>query len=326
MPQALKSLKTVPSDDEEKLVVYYSEGDDPTTRIQVSAFTGKLKTAVDAFVAGIIDEQTLLDQVLQPAERRDQRVRDMVAPKLRRISDHLSCDGWHVYYDNADFASICLDTSLEDHLVRLIESDADDDEWQSWARFAERLYANVHEDIRDQLFRWMRKQNWLTVDETGRLVGYRGCARMTDDEGNSYPASVHEGFAIVDGKVVHGHVPNHVGSVVEHRRDKVEHDPSVGCASGLHVGTYDYAVGWRPTGGYLVRVAVAPEDIVSVPFECDSSKIRCCRFEVLDIIDDVPEDELHDQYAFMFAMGFCPDECDCEGDGSDEDEEDLEVW
>jgi len=67
------------------------------------------------------------------------------------------------------------------------------------------------------------------------------------------------------------------GRRVNEPREKVCNDPSQGCASGLHVGSYNYARNWGHT---VVLVKVNPKDVVSVPnHECE--KMRVCGYWVI---------------------------------------------
>lgn len=247
--------------------------------------TEEISAAVISFVMG----NTSADDLVRAMASTDTRaeIKDALTPLVSRVSENLTFDGDHVYYDGDPFKKVAIDEVLEDHLVRLIKAGTKERDLKAWAAFTERLYGNSCIHTRSHIMRWLVQQNWLTLDERGRLVGYRGCDW---DIERDCPVSVHQGFAIVDGVRVNGHVPNPVGAVVEMPRAMVQHDPSLGCSSGLHVGTYDYAVSWAPEGGAVIRVAVAPEDIVSVPTDCSSSKIRCCRFEVLDC-ERIPERE-----------------------------------
>jgi hypothetical protein len=117
----------------------------------------------------------------------------------------------------------------------------------------------------------------ITAD--GLVVGYKGVKRDADGQ----LVSVQSGRAIVDGTVHVGNIPNPLGAVVEMPRGEVTFDPANGCSVGLHVGTYDYAAGWAQ--GALLEVHVNPRDVVSVPTDCDSQKMRTCRYRVVATID-----------------------------------------
>lgn len=272
----VKSIRTTSSENGRNLVIWYYDDDD-VLQMAVTDIDDGVSDAIDDF-ASTGDADALLDYVLGMTRDIDglrDQVRDGLTARLEYLSDHLSTDGDHVYYDNDTFENVTLDESLEDHIVSVLKG-GDDDDLHAVCRFAERVYGNVNPEIRSQLFSWLARQGMLTFDDDGRIIGYRG-GEIGDD---GIAESIHCGPAIVNGERVDGHVPNPDGAIVEMPRSSVQHDPSVGCASGLHVGTYDYARNWA--NGVIMRVAVAPEDVVSVPFDCEAQKLRCCRFEVLD--------------------------------------------
>lgn len=272
----VKSIRTTSSDNGKNLVIWYYDDDD-VLQMAVTSIDNDVSDAINDF-ASTGDAEALLEYVLGMVHDIDglrEQVKDGLETRLEALSEHLSTDGDHVYYDNDTFENVMLDESLENHIVNILKG-GDDDDLHAVCRFAERVYGNVDPEIRSQLFSWLTQQGMLTFDDDGRIIGYRG-GQVGDD---GVAESIHCGPAIVNGERVNGHVPNPDGAIVEMPRSSVQHDPSVGCSSGLHVGTYDYARSWA--NGVIMRVAVAPEDVVSVPFDCDAQKLRCCRFEVLD--------------------------------------------
>ena len=289
-------IKTIAQPNKTQMIVIgYTDDNGNATQI-IQPYTDENMGIITNFIAGKITQAELIQQFSEN-ESFVEDVAKTVNRKLEKLSEHLSCDGVHVYFDNDRFENLQLDTTLEDHIVSLLRDNADETEWKGWVNFTERLYTNVHADIRERLFAWLKSQGWLTVDEQGRLIGYRGCAIGPDN----IPVAKHQGYAIVDGKPLDGEIPNAIGSIIEMPRSMVEHNPNNGCSTGLHVGTLNYAKSWAGHGAYLLRVAVAPEDIVSVPFECDSQKIRCCRFEVLSAehTNDVNDDNYKNCHTFM---------------------------
>lgn len=240
------------------------------------------------------------------------KAREIVTSRIDHLTDRITCDGFHVYYDNGDFNKLGIDPVLEDHLIRIIAGTGEDANGDhdvlAWCRFTEKLYSNPNKDIVGRFVEWLKAQNWLTLTDDGNIIGYRGCG--SDSEGE--PASIHTGPAIVNGVSVNGHVPNHVGDVVEYDRTQVTVDYANGCASGLHVGTYDYAVGWGTD--WLLRVELDPRDVVSVPFDCSSQKVRCCRFKVLD---KTPIKDLEPTVSWHDDLTYGDYDDDDEGDGND---------
>ena len=74
-----------------------------------------------------------------------------------------------------------------------------------------------------------------------------------------------------------GKIINRVGRTVTMERNRISDDPSVGCHTGLHVGSEDYATGF---GSRTVICKVNPRDVVSVPLDCECQKMRVCEYSV----------------------------------------------
>jgi len=181
-------------------------------------------------------------------------------------------------------------------------------------RFIERMSANPNPESVEQLYNWFTAAG-LTLDTDGRIVGYKGVAKTASGAFES----VNRGRAIVDGVVYNGAIPNYLGAVVEMPRSEVEFNPAVGCSTGLHVGSYDYASGWAR--GALLEVRVDPADVVSVPTDCSAQKMRCRRYEVIGTIDQ------------PYTAGVIGDDVDEYGAGDlwgdfewDEDDEFSDIW
>lgn len=176
-----------------------------------------------------------------------------------------------------------IDETLSQHILSLLGNDGepyDEKAWVAFSRFVENLYSNVNKNVREQLYRWLDKESFLsekgfTITEDGCLLGYKGCQLI-----DGVPHSSFEGTAYVDGVKVKGHIPNKVGSVIEMPASMVQNDPAVGCSTGLHIGTYDYAANFARDVVLLVKFN--PRDVISVPTECSSQKIRACRYEVVE--------------------------------------------
>lgn len=152
-------------------------------------------------------------------------------------------------------------------------------DFTAMVNFLERLANNPSKDSIDQLYPWLDATGGFTITDDGDLVAYKGV--KVDDNGNY--VSVFKGKAIVNGQEVKGHIPNGIGDVVEMPRSEVTANSAVGCAQGLHAGTYEYANSW--SRGALLEVLINPRDVVSVPSDCGAAKVRVCRYTVLDIID-----------------------------------------
>jgi len=115
----------------------------------------------------------------------------------------------------------------------------------------------------------------------GDFVAYKGVRQNGDRE--DLFRSISHGSAIVNGERHTGTIPTSPGVVVEMPRSEVNHNPSVGCSTGLHAGSWAYAYnfGSRTT----LRVKINPRDVVSVPTDCGEAKMRVCRYRVLGPVE-----------------------------------------
>lgn len=79
---------------------------------------------------------------------------------------------------------------------------------------------------------------------------------------------------------------NKPGSVVKMDRNGVVVDRNITCAAGLHVASLTYA---RDSygGSVIVVCKVNPKNCVSVPVDHSQQKLRCCEYEVLEVLEDV---------------------------------------
>lgn len=195
-----------------------------------------------------------------------------VSAKFHLLSERVAVRDGRVYFDGDE-----VDTTITDHILRFLSEGVED--WRGLVAFMENLSANPLGHSKTRLYGWLQATEGFAITNDGCFIGYKG---LRDDLTSS-----HSGPATVNGRPFNGHVPNLPGNVVEMGRSQVEHDPSRGCSSGLHVGTWEYASGW---GSRVVRVKVNPRDVVSVPTDSGDQKLRACRYEVLGEVTDQGQD------------------------------------
>lgn len=200
-----------------------------------------------------------------------------VQARLEKLSERVTVANGHVYFDGD-----ILNNALTRQIVRFLDEDVDD--WYPLVRFLENVAANPQEHSREQLYEWLERHDF-TIDSYGCLIGYKG---VTSDF-----KSLHSGPGIVNGVKVNGRLDNSVGNTVEIARSYVEHDPGIGCHRGLHVGTFDFA---NLFGSVTLKVRVNPRDVVSVPTDCSAQKVRVCRYEVLEVVNQRVASAYEDDY------------------------------
>ncbi len=183
-----------------------------------------------------------------------------------KISDRVSVRSGHVYFDGDLVHNV-----MTEHILRFLDQNLLD-ELDAVVSFFEKVAQNPSEHSRENLYRWLNTHDF-SIDRTGDIIGYKGVYQAE----TGYKSSS-SGRATVDGKVHVGQIPQQISSVVEMPRSEVQFDPSDGCSTGLHVGTYNYAGGY---GNTMLLVRVNPRDVVSVPTDCNDAKMRVCRYFVV---------------------------------------------
>lgn len=130
--------------------------------------------------------------------------------------------------------------------------------------FLLRLQTNPSSRAVTELYEFLEKGQ-LPLLPDGRFIAYK---RIKDDWSDCHT----------------GKISNAVGTVVEMQRNQVDDDSTRTCSHGLHVCSMGYLSHF--SGARVVAVAVAPEDVVSIPKDYDAQKMRCCRYEVLAEIQE----------------------------------------
>lgn len=255
---------------------------------------GNIAVFIDGEMYTADDKHPSWNQIVEGALANDESIADLfdatrrAAAVLENLSDRVQVANSRVYVDQTE-----VDDVFADLLIDLLNEDGED--YTPYVNFLEKVYSNTSEGIRENLSRWLKAEQF-TILPNGNILGYRGL--------NSNFTSKHAGPGIVNGVSVNGHLDNSVGNVVELPVELVEVNAQKGCASGLHVGTHNYAKDWAGYGGVTVSVEVDPRHVRSVPYECESQKMRVSKYKVLEVVTSKVEsrvsdyvDDDYDEYA-----------------------------
>lgn len=222
--------------------------------------------------------------IVSAAESGDERVYELfdvragLGRRLEMISDRVSYNGTDVLFDGNP-----VHTVLADQIKRALESGEAD--YMPLIRFWEKLESNPQAHSKEQAYRWLATHDFK-ITEDGDVVAYKGVRTLGTGEfssiSSSQVADTPSGY--VDGVPVPplSVVTQSIGSVVTMPRDEVKHDPSVACHRGLHVGDWSYARQFAK--GAVLEVHVNPRDIVSVPSDESSRKVRTCKYKVVSVV------------------------------------------
>ncbi len=95
-----------------------------------------------------------------------------------------------------------------------------------------------------------------------------------------------------------GKFDNSPGQIVEEDRRFISDDPTQTCSHGLHVCSWHYI---NPNGGRMfgrgkmILCKVDPADIVCVPVDYERTKMRVCKYEVLEEINVEDPTEIYER-------------------------------
>lgn len=148
----------------------------------------------------------------------------------------------------------------------------------SIVKFLERLMQNPSKNSIDQLWRFIEHHS-LPLTADGKLLAYKVVRNDYYDKHS--------------GKIL-----NSIGSVIQMPRNEIDDDPNKHCSAGLHVGGLAYS---GPNGWYssdkdiCLIVEVDPKDVVCVPHDHNSTKIRVCEYKVVKKYCDVLKTTVYDE-------------------------------
>lgn len=214
-------------------------------------------------------------QGLLAGDLTDDELLDLIAPfeaiykTLTKLSERVARKGTRLLFDGD-----VVNNALSKFIIDLMNEGNKEDSWKSYVAFMEKLYTNPSETSREHLFHFI-EANGLQVTPDGDIVLYKG----TQSDGYSTRA----GYGIVDGvEFENDKLLNKVGSVIEIPRSRVDDNRASTCSVGLHVGAFEYVTGtYAGTWPRMFTVLVNPRDVVAVPHDFKSSKIRVTRYVVI---------------------------------------------
>jgi len=90
-----------------------------------------------------------------------------------------------------------------------------------------------------------------------------------------------------------GKFDNSPGAICEMPRNKVDEDSNRTCSAGLHVCSYEYLKHFGNTStNVVVEVKINPADVVAVPKDYNNTKMRVCKYKVIQVLNNYEADPL----------------------------------
>lgn len=151
-------------------------------------------------------------------------------------------------------------------LKKLVEMEQEKQPILPLLKFWRKLSSNPSENSRNELYTFMIKNN-IPITEEGDIVTEKGVSQKL---GSFFGDLVDDRTKKID---------NSIGSYVVLPREAVDADSNKTCSFGLHVAAPDY-VRRVYSSSILVECIVNPKDVVSIPTDYNSTKMRVCAYRV----------------------------------------------
>lgn len=203
-------------------------------------------------------------QVLDAIKARDwDKVRDVIEPK--KVLQNFSKGNLTIVDSVLHWRGKELHSTLATKMVDMLEEGFD---ITPFVNFMHNLMENPSNRSVQQCYTFIEKSK-LPITEDGHFLAFKN---ITSDWLDCYTKSI----------------DNRPGQVVEMDRNLVNDDPDCTCSHGLHFCSLEY-LPYYP-GDRTIIVKVNPRDIVSIPRDHNSTKARCCRYEVIGELGVRPEE------------------------------------
>jgi hypothetical protein len=200
---------------------------------------------------------------------------------------------------NVFFNDRPIHNTLAERIVQFVQGGFP---WKPLARFLANLMENPSSRAVNELYSFLEKEG-IAITPDGCFLAYKG---VRADFMDKYS----------------GEFDNSVGQEHSIPRNEVDDDASRTCSHGFHVGSHAYATMWAAGSGNVMLVKVNPADAVAVPADHDASKLRVCKYEVVEIAPPAPLQE-----ALVTSYGTAEfDEVESYDEDDYDDEEDVFGW
>lgn len=238
---------------------------------------------------------------------------------LIKLSERFKFNGEELLFDGDIVKSEIIDLALnrlkkenQQNFELVIDNDNNDNpnnydgylselSAQTILNFLEKLYNNPSQDSIQSLWDFVTNHK-LRLTPDGDFLAFKG---LREDY-----TSVHSGEGIVNNKYYsNNYLNNSIGNVIEMPRSSVENNRNIGCSTGLHAGSFEYASNF--SRGKLVIVSINPRDVVSVPVDSKYAKLRISRYTVVGEVKN-DNDEINTSNGIYDKYTLTDDECDCE--------------
>lgn len=214
-------------------------------------------------------------------------------PEVMTLNEAVKGSGFELRDGKLYDGSTELPAALTERIIKLRDMDLPFD---PLLKFWDNLKKNPSFNSRQMLYKFL-EHNGHPLTDDGCFIAYRGVREDFKDKHT-------------------GEFDNSPGQTLEMPRDQVDDNPNNTCSHGFHVACHDYASSF---GEKLVEVKVNPIDVVAVPNDYNGTKMRVCKFEVIQECQQIRKEEIYNNPKSVHDE----DTSDCDDDLDEEQDDDL---
>jgi hypothetical protein len=190
---------------------------------------------------------------------------------IAKLNDNIEIRDGVLYYKERP-----LNNSLTQRIIDFVRGDYP---VKALVNFLENLMQNPSATSVNELFDFLESKG-LPIDNAGYVHAYKVVRKDFYDKYS-------------------GTILNSIGAVIKKQRNEVDDVRERECSFGLHVGAMSYIKSYGNASDRVLLVRFNPRDAVSVPKDCNFTKLRVCEYEVLREIENQLEDSNYTNYAHL---------------------------
>lgn len=186
---------------------------------------------------------------------------DMKARLEKWGNGRLEIMGSRVLFDGQNLWS----RPLQNKLLAKFE-EGDETFLERMSKFIEKCDSNPSNRVVTRIYEFAEASD-IDIDDSGDLVVWK----------------------VVRGNYMDKHsgtMSNKVGETVKVKRHQVDEREEETCSYGLHICSASYIKSFYNSGDRVLRCTLNPTNVVSIPRDYNSAKVRCCEYKVVEDVTD----------------------------------------
>ena len=198
---------------------------------------------------------------------------------IKSFSNHkVEVKGNKIYYKGQ-----ALNNYLTEKIMQFMHEGFD---FQPTFKFLQNLMQNPSTDAINELYQFLEYGN-MPITEDGYFLAYK---------------YVNEDYTSCNANPDGSHNVNKIGAEISMDRDEVCADRNITCAEGLHFCSREYLPN-SGGGSRIMVLKINPKDVVSIPYDYNNTKGRCCYYKVVAELKDDNEINNLIQYPIYTSHG-----------------------